>query len=65
MNNTRSIELAAHLCDAAEKRFAANFGSIEELLETLLKELLRDDAVKMDEREHKVIEARLKGLGYV
>lgn len=65
MNDTRTVKLTAHLCEAAEKQFGANFGSIEELLETLLRELLRDDALKMDEQEHKVIEERLKALGYV
>ena len=65
MNDTRTIKLAADLCEAAEKQFSANFGSIEELLESLLRELLRDDALKMDEQEHKVIEERLKALGYV
>lgn len=65
MNETRTIKLAGHLCDAAEKQFGAHFGSIEELLEAVLKELLREDALKMDEQEHKVIEERLKALGYV
>ncbi len=65
MDETRTIKLTAHLCDAAEKQFGTNFASIEELLEALLRELLRDDALKMDEQEHKVIEERLKALGYV
>jgi len=30
-----------------------------------LRELLRNDALKMDEQEQKIIEERLRGLGYV
>ena len=65
MNETRTISLPASLCEAAEKRFQARFGSLEDMLQTLLNELLRDDALKMDEHEQQVIEERLKALGYV
>lgn len=65
MNITRNICLSEELCQAAERRFGARFGSIEELFTNLLQELLRDDATKMDERELGIIEQRLRGLGYV
>jgi hypothetical protein len=38
---------------------------LEELLTATLNELLRDDALRMDEQEQQIIEARLKALGYV
>lgn len=65
MNSTRNICLPEELCQAAERKFGGRFGSVEDLLANLLQELLRDDASKMDERELKIVEQRLRGLGYV
>jgi hypothetical protein len=64
MSATRTISLPEELCLRAEGKFSARFGSIEDLLTSLLTELLRDDA-PMDEREQQIVEERLKGLGYV
>ncbi len=64
-NHLREVHLPADLCDKAERIFGARFGSIEELLVFLLRELLRDDAAKMDEAERRVIEERLRDLGYI
>jgi hypothetical protein len=30
-----------------------------------LKELVRDDGVRLDQKEQEIIEERLKGLGYI
>jgi len=65
MNQTRKIALPEQLCRAAEEKFSQRFGTLEELLTATLNELLRDDALRMDEREQQIIEARLKALGYV
>ena len=65
MNSTRNIALPEQLCAAAEKRFGTRFASLEELVINVLQELLRDDGSKMDEQELKVVEDRLRGLGYV
>jgi hypothetical protein len=65
MNETRKIILPEDLCRAAEKKFSHRFGTLEELLAAALNELLRDDALRMDEQEQQIIEARLKALGYV
>lgn len=65
MNRSRNLSLPEDLCQAAEQRFGARYSSVEELVVHLLKELLRDDASKMDERELQIIEQRLRGLGYV
>lgn len=61
----RNVQLPAALCQAAEQRFADRFGSIEQLLIFVLQEVLRDDAVQMDEKEQKLIQQRLRDLGYV
>jgi Arc/MetJ-type ribon-helix-helix transcriptional regulator len=65
MNEMRNVALPEELCRAAEERFSHRFGSLEEFLTAALNELLRDDALKMDEREQKMVEERLKALGYV
>lgn len=65
MENIRTITLPAELCEAAEQKFSARFGGLEEFVETVLRELVREDALKMDEHERQVIEERLKALGYV
>jgi hypothetical protein len=63
--DVRELRLPAELCNDAERRFAAHFGSLEDLLVFVLRELLRDEAVHMDQAEQRVIEQRLKDLGYI
>jgi Arc/MetJ-type ribon-helix-helix transcriptional regulator len=63
--NTRNIAVPEELCRRAEEKFADRFSSTDELIVFLLRELLRNDALKMDEQEQKIIEERLRGLGYV
>jgi hypothetical protein len=65
MNEIRKIALPEPLCRAAEEKFSQRFGTLEELLTATLNELLRDDALRMDQHEQQIIEARLKALGYV
>jgi Arc/MetJ-type ribon-helix-helix transcriptional regulator len=65
MDEMRNIALPEQLCRAAEERFSHRFGSLEEFLTAALNELLRDDALRMDEREQQIVEERLKALGYV
>ncbi|MGC2182829.1 MAG: hypothetical protein WA637_06095 [Terriglobales bacterium] len=64
-NPLRDVHLPADLCEEVERRFAAPYGNLEQFLTFLLRELLRDDAVKMDEAEQRVIEERLRDLGYL
>ncbi len=65
MSNTRNILVPEELCLAAEKMFAGRFNSMDELVAHLLREVLREDASRMDEAELAIIEQRLRGLGYV
>jgi hypothetical protein len=65
MTETREIRLPADLCAVAEKKFAQTFGSIEELLVFVLRELARDDAAHFDRAEQKLVEERLRELGYL
>jgi hypothetical protein len=65
MDGKRIVTLPEELCSSVERRFAHRFGGLEELLTAALEELVRDDALQMDENEQKIIEERLKGLGYI
>jgi hypothetical protein len=61
----RELRLPAELCRTAEERFAAQYGGLEQFLEFVLRQLVRDDAAQMDQAEQKIIEERLKDLGYL
>jgi hypothetical protein len=61
----RNVALPAELCEEAERRFAERFGSLEKFLIFTMRELLRDEAAQMDQAEQRVIEQRLKDLGYI
>lgn len=65
MTETRELGLPAELCVKVEKKFAAKFASLEELLIFVLRELSRDDASRADEAEQHIIEERLRDLGYI
>jgi hypothetical protein len=65
VSEIRAVNLTADLCAQAEQRFGAKFGSVEQLLEFVLRDLLRDDASRADEHEQRLIEQRLRDLGYL
>ena len=65
MSEMRSLSLPADLCQRAEQAFGEKFGSLEHLLEYVLQELLRGDVVQVDEREQRLVEERLRDLGYL
>ena len=65
MSELRTLQLPADLCEAAEKRFGHLFGSVEETLTFILRDLVRDDAITADQAEERMIEDRLKELGYL
>jgi hypothetical protein len=61
----RKVHLPEDLCAAAERTFSARFGSLEELLIFVLQEILRADAATLDQNEQRIIEERLRDLGYI
>jgi hypothetical protein len=65
MSDRREVSLPADLCAKAEKKFAQTFGSVEELLVFVLRDLLREDVDRLDLAEQQLVEERLRELGYL
>jgi AAA+ superfamily predicted ATPase len=65
LTQKRSVQLSDDLCVAAERRYQNVFGNIEQLLEAVLTELVRDEAAKLDEAEQQLVQQRLRELGYL
>lgn len=65
MPEMRTIQLPADLCAEAEKKFDSVFGNVEEMLAFVLRDLLRDEARAADEAEQRLVEERLRELGYL
>lgn len=61
----REVRLPADLCAAAEKRFDKTFANIEELLAAVLRDLASDDVSTLDQAEQRLVEQRLRELGYL
>jgi hypothetical protein len=65
MTEMRGIKLPADLCAAVEKRYERSFGSLEQLLEYVMRELARDLDSQADDAEQRLLEERLRDLGYL
>jgi hypothetical protein len=61
----REVRLPDDLCAAVEQRFGRQFATIEEFLVFVLMELVRDNAHQLDQSDQRMIEARLRDLGYI
>ena len=60
-SSSRQVALPEDLCAAVEKRF----GAVEDFLTFVMTELLRDDALILDQNETRMVEDRLRDLGYL
>ena len=65
MTEMRDVRLPADLCAQVEKRFGHDFANLEELLTFVLRDLSRDDAAQLDQAEQRLVEERLRELGYL
>jgi hypothetical protein len=65
MVDYREIKLPAELCAGVEQKFAQRFASLEQLLEFVLTQLADQKAVDLDAAEQRVVEERLRELGYL
>jgi hypothetical protein len=63
--SSRQVSLPEDLCSEAEELYRKRFPSLEELIVFLLEEVTRQDAVRLDQEEQRIIEKRLKDLGYI
>jgi uncharacterized protein (DUF1697 family) len=61
----RNLQLSRELCERVEQRFGQRFGKIEDFLVYVMERLVRYDAKAMDQEEQRIIEERLKDLGYI
>ena len=61
----RQVSLPEDLCSAAEELYGMRFQSLEKLIVFLLEEVTRRDATRLDQEEQRIIEERLKALGYL
>ena len=65
MTAMRDVKLPEDLCEKIEKLYEKRFGTLEQFLTFALEELTRDDASQADQAEQRIIEERLKDLGYI
>ncbi len=61
----REVRLPADLCAAAEKRFGKTFANVDEILTAVLRDLANDDVSALDQSEQRLVEQRLRELGYL
>lgn len=65
MTELREVRLPSDLCETAEKKFQRKFATLEELLIFVLRDLTRDEALQADQAEQRLVEERLRELGYL
>ena len=61
----RTVELPDELCARVEKEFGKPFATFEDLLVYVMEKLTQEQASQMDEAEQKILEQRLRDLGYM
>lgn len=59
--SSRQISLPEPLCASVERRF----GNLESFLTFVMGEALRDEAAVLDQNEQRLVEDRLRELGYL
>jgi len=59
--SSRQVSLPDALCVAIEHRF----GNLESFLTFAMNEVLRDQAEVLDQNEQRIVEERLRELGYI
>jgi len=61
----RDVRLPVELCEAAERQYADQYSSLQELLTFMLRYVTREDVERMNNAELELVQQRLKDLGYV
>jgi hypothetical protein len=65
MTQLRAVSPPQDLCVEAERQFGGRFDNLEALLTFILQEITKVDASLLDQAEERMIERRLKDLGYL
>jgi hypothetical protein len=65
MTELRTVSLPQDLCAEAEKQFGSCFDNVEALLTFVLQEITKADASLLDQAEQRMLDQRLKDLGYL
>jgi hypothetical protein len=66
MNTWRDLRLPSELCRAAEERIkGTSFRTLEDFLTFVLRELTSRSGAQAEEQERKLVEERLRDLGYL
>jgi len=65
MSATRELRLPEELCNKVEQLYGKRFGGLDKLLLFVLEELARNNDLQTDQAEQRIIEDRLKDLGYI
>ena len=61
----RTVELPEDLCARLGKTFGKPFATFEDLLVCVMQTLTQEQAAQIDEAEQKILEKRLRDLGYL
>ena len=61
----RKISVPEDLYLELEARLGPHFGSVDDMICFIIRELLRSDTRALDEAEQQMIRTRLKDLGYL
>jgi len=65
MTQYRMVRLPEDLCVEAEKWLTGRFENLETMVCFLVREMIREDANKLDQAEEQLIQQRLRELGYI
>jgi hypothetical protein len=65
MTGKRQVSLPEELCARLEREFGKPFASFEDLLVFVMQKLTQEQAGEMDEADRKILEQRLRDLGYM
>jgi hypothetical protein len=61
----RQVALPADLCHEVEQAWGKRFPDLEDLIVFLLREITRPEPMLLDRQEQRVLEERLRDLGYL
>jgi len=61
----RQIQLPEQLCQRIEELYGHQFSGIEACLSFILEHLINDQSTQLDRAEERMVEQRLRDLGYV